>query len=278
MCSKERWEKIPNERFGNERKSKAVVQGRLLAYLLCWNTYWPLPSCISVSPLSFPLFVTYTLIYSSLQLSVSIAKLFLSYSQRSVRVSLILTVVAPCCPLLPHLLEPPLFHFWKSMLHFCFSFCFPDHSKQKQPDLSLGDGFLLRTWACSYHWRISQADWSLMCKRKGGMWWQHWDPEGQYRPLKWRKMWGVWPRISQQLQCNVAATVTGCFIHLFCSSAHKMPWRMETQFLGMTHGVRQTSLLYFSRLLLLIVVIFLKDLKTIWRGGKITSKINSVSN
>lgn len=118
MCSKERCEKILNERFGNERKSKAAVQGRLLAFLLCWNTYWPLPSCISVSPLSFPLFVTYTLIYSSLQLSVSVAKLFLSYSQSSVRVSLILTVVAPCCPLLPHLPEPPLFHFWKSMLHF----------------------------------------------------------------------------------------------------------------------------------------------------------------
>lgn len=47
------------------------MQGRLPAFFLCWSTYWPLPSISQPPLLSFPLFVTYALMYSSLLLCVS---------------------------------------------------------------------------------------------------------------------------------------------------------------------------------------------------------------
>lgn len=133
--------------------------------------------CLLASLLSFPLFVTYTLIYSWLQLCVSVAeRWFLSYSQSGLRVS------HHVAPRLPSSSSPCLSHLFSTSGKAC---CFPppllffNSSKQKQPDLSLGDGFLLCARVCSHSRGISQAERSLMCKRKGGAWWQHWDAEGQ---------------------------------------------------------------------------------------------------
>ena len=52
-----------------------------------WKTSWPLPSVSQPPLLSFPLFVTSTVMCSSLLLCVSLAKLFLSCKQSWARVS-----------------------------------------------------------------------------------------------------------------------------------------------------------------------------------------------
>lgn len=132
---------INNKGWGMKYKAEQRCRGgcqrsSLLKHLLASAL------CVSASPLPFPLFVTYTLIYSSQQLCVSVAELFLSYSQSGVRLSHILTAVALCCPLLPPLPEPRLFHL--SLLFFPPFFFLTVQSKSSQM-FGLGDGYLLCT-------------------------------------------------------------------------------------------------------------------------------------